>query len=213
MKKKTKLMAQANGNTPRSIDEKTRMILDASKHYGKFLEAIGFDWKKDGNSRDTPMRVAKAWVNDLVMGSVSAKPKITKFPASAYNGIVFDGDIEVISMCSHHNLPFVGVAHVAYIPKKGQPIVGLSKLNRVVDWYARRPQLQEELTLQIHDEIKSLIANDGVAVYVSCKHQCCSNRGIKHKSTMVTAQYSGHFFQNDIGTRNEFLAMIANLKQ
>lgn len=207
------LLKQANGNIPRTEKEKELMIENATIAYASFLTALGFDYETDENSRDTPRRVAKAWVNDIIKGSISEKPKVSHFPAGQYNGIVFDGDIDVVSLCSHHNLAFTGKAHVAYIPKAGEKVVGLSKLNRVVDWYARRPQIQEGLTMQIHEELSSMIDNDGVAVFIECKHQCCSNRGIGHKSTMQTAQLSGHFFDNKMGTKDEFYQMINNLKK
>jgi GTP cyclohydrolase IA len=209
------LLKFANGNIVRSEEEKQQMITEAAYHYGEFLTALGFDWKADKNSEDTPYRVAKAWINELVKGTNTDKPKITKFPAAEYSGMVFNGNIKVISMCSHHNLPFTGVAHVAYIPahKDKSAVIGLSKLNRIVDWYARRPQLQEALTQQIHDEFAKTIENKGVAVYIQANHQCCSNRGIGHNSTMVTCVVSGYFFTNEIGTKDEFLKNIDNIKK
>lgn len=207
------LLQIANGNMPRSEEEKEQMINNAAIAYAGFLTALGFDYKADENSKDTPHRVAKAWVSDIIKGCVSEKPKVSRFPAGKYNGIVFDGDIDVVSLCSHHNLAFTGKAHVAYIPKAGEAVIGLSKLNRVVDWYARRPQIQEGLTSQIHEELNKMIDNEGIAVFIECKHQCCSNRGIGHKSTMQTAQFSGHFFENGKGTKDEFYQMISNLKK
>jgi GTP cyclohydrolase I len=206
------LLKQANGNIPRTPEQKEQMIENAAKHYGAFLLALGFDYLSDENSKDTPRRVAKAWIEDIISGTLKPKPKISHFPAGAYNGIVFDGDIDVVSLCSHHNLPFIGKAHVAYIPKQGEKVVGLSKLNRIIDWLARRPQIQEGLTLQIHDELDKMIGNEGIAVFVNCKHLCCSSRGIKHQSSMQTAQFSGHFFSNEKGTKDEFYQMVANLK-
>lgn len=208
------LLTDANGNQPRTEEEKEKMIAEAAIHYGNFLKSLGFDWEKDHNSDNTPHRVAKAWVQDIISGSLNQRPKITQFPNSGYDGIVFQGNIEVISLCSHHNLPFVGKAHLAYIPDAHGKVIGLSKLNRIVDWYARRPQLQEALTQQIHDELNKLIENNkGIAVYIEAGHTCCSNRGIGHASTMQTAKLSGHFFDNEIGTRSEFYNMIANLKK
>lgn len=204
-------LQRANGNLPRTKEEKEQMINEAAEHYGKFLTALGFDFEKDENSRNTPHRVAKAWINDLVKGCVEEKPKVTQFPNEGYDGIVFQGNIKVVSMCSHHNLPFTGVAHVAYIPKKDGRVVGLSKLNRIVDFYARRPQIQEGMTQQIFDELDNLIDNDGIAVVVECQHTCCSNRGIGHDSIMKTSKLSGYFWNNEIGTRQEFYKMIERL--
>lgn len=206
-----KLLQSANGNLPRSEEEKKKMINEAAVHYGNFLTSLGFDWQSDLNSKETPKRVAKAWVNDLIKGCVSDKPNITQFPNNGYDGIIFQGNIKVVSMCSHHNLPFTGVAHVAYIPKENGKVIGLSKLNRIVDFYSRRPQIQEGLTQQIFDELDNLVDNEGVAITVECMHTCCSNRGIGHDSTMKTAKMSGYFKTNIIGTRDEFYKMIEKL--
>lgn len=200
------LLQQANGNVPRTEEEKLEMISKASKAYGEFLTALGFDWKEDDNSKETPTRVAKAWVQDLASGTNLPKPKITHFPAK-YNQIVFEGDIDVVSMCSHHNLPFTGTAYVAYIP--GERVVGISKINRIVDWFSRRPQIQEGLTQQIAEEMNELLpGNLGVIVLVHAKHTCCSLRGIKHKSGMITCQPTGYFLDNKDGCKDEFYKMI-----
>lgn len=208
-----KLIERANGNIPRTEDEKQKMIFEAADAYGVFLTSLGFDWKKDKNSKDTPTRVAKAWVNDLVSGCVSHPPKITAFPNEEnYTGIVFQGNIPVVSMCSHHNLPFTGLAHVAYVPGKKGTVIGLSKLNRIVDFFSRRPQIQEGLTMQIHDYIyEKCKENLGVAVMIEAKHTCCSNRGIKHNSTMKTAKLS-HCFEKEDSARAEFYSFIQDLK-
>jgi GTP cyclohydrolase I len=207
------LLKQANGNIARTEEEKQQMIEEMAIHYGNFLTAAGFDWEVDENSRNTPRRVAKSWVNDLCRGSFSPKPSITQFPNGGYTGIVFQGNIKVVSMCSHHNLSFTGIAHLAYIPKKNGNVIGLSKLNRLTDWFSRRPQIQEGLCQQIHDELSLLVDNDGVAVTIECNHTCCSNRGIGHDSTMKTAVLSGYFFSNEIGTKDEYYHMINNLKK
>jgi len=139
------LLNKANENAPRSPKEIEKMIDKATKHYGEFLKAVGFDYEKDPQTVDTPRRVAKAWMKDLVLGSVTNEPNITVFPNEEnYNGIVIQTGIPVVSLCAHHNLPFVGFATVAYVPSNY--VIGLSKLNRIVDWFARRPQMQESLT-------------------------------------------------------------------
>lgn len=207
------LLAKSNGNLPRSEDEKQEMIKKAAVHYGLFLNALGFDYEADPQTQDTPKRVAKAWVRDLISGSLNPLSPVTTFPnEDNYDGIVFQGDIEVISMCAHHNLPFVGKAYIAYIPTAGGKVIGLSKLNRITEWYSRRPQMQESLTQQIHTMVSELIENKGVAVMITAKHTCCSNRGIGHDSSMTTSKLSGYFWDNPIGTRDEFYQMVANLK-
>jgi len=206
------LIKKINGNVPRSDEEKEAMINEAEKHYGAFLTALGFDWKNDKHSKDTPRRVAKAWVNDLIAGSLSEAPKITTFPnEEGYTGLICQTGIKVISMCAHHNLAFTGIAHVAYIPGKGETsrVVGLSKLNRIVEFYSRRPNIQESLTKQIHDEVDRLCeGNRGVAVVIESQHNCVAHRGIGHDSKMKTSQLSGYFHTNEVGTRTEFFSLI-----
>ena len=207
-----KLLEKANGNLPRTEEEKQYMIEQAAQYYGQFLNALGFDWTKDPHSANTPKRVAKAWINDLIAGSVNPEPVITSFPNDEmYTGLICQTKIPVMSMCAHHNLTFSGVAHVAYIPgkEKTDMVVGLSKLNRIVDFYSRRPNIQESLTKQIHDHIEKLcIGNRGVAVVVESQHNCVKCRGIKQDSVMKTSQMSGYFFTNEIGTRQEFFQLI-----
>lgn len=205
-----KLLEQANGNIPRTEEEKKKMIEGAAKAYGDFLTALGFDWKKDENSENTPHRVAKAWVTDLISGTNTSKPKVTTFPTK-YTGIVFEGDIDIVSLCSHHSLSFAGKAYIGYIP--GDRVIGLSKLNRIADWYARRPQIQEGLTNQILHELDKILENNrGVIVCIRAKHTCCSHRGIKHDSTMITSEATGFFLDNKDGCKDEFFTMISQLK-
>ena len=203
----------ANGNHPLTESEKKIMINNAAVHYGRYMTALGFDWKNDPNSADTPMRVAKAFVNDLASGVYNEPPKITAFEnINGYDGIVFQGNITLHSFCSHHHLPFIGKAHVAYIPTPDGRVIGLSKLNRIVEFYARRPQVQENLTIQIHDHInKECGDNIGVAVMVEANHMCACVRGVKHDATMKTAKLS-NVFKNKSRVREEFYNFIRDLK-
>jgi GTP cyclohydrolase I len=198
---------KSNGNLPRTSEEIEDMIVEATIHYGKFLEAVGFDYQADPQTIDTPRRVSKAWLKDLIIGSVSNEPNITTFPNEEnYDGLVVQGGIPVTSMCAHHNLAFTGYATVAYLP--GEQVVGLSKLNRIVEWFSRRPQMQESLTQQIHDYIANKLDCGSVAVSIACKHTCCSHRGIKHPSVMTTNKFSGAFMEKDNLIREEFLHAI-----
>jgi GTP cyclohydrolase I len=202
-----KLLPKSNGNVPRTEEEIENMIKEATAHYGKFLEAVGFDYKADPQTINTPKRVSKAWLKDLIVGSVSNEPNITTFPNEEnYDGLVVQGGIPVTSMCAHHNLAFTGYATVAYLP--GEQVVGLSKLNRIVEWFSRRPQMQESLTQQIHDYIANKLDCNSVAVSIACKHTCCSHRGIKHPSVMTTNKFSGAFMEKDNLIREEFLHAI-----
>jgi GTP cyclohydrolase I len=204
------LLKYANDSIPRTATEKLEIIKNAAHFYGEYMTALGIDWKHDPNSCDTPMRVAKAFVNDLAEGCYNAPPKITDFENSiGYDGIVFQGNIDVKSFCSHHHLPFIGKAHVAYIPAEG--MVGLSKLNRAVEYFARRPQVQENLTMQVHKFIDDMCTNNkGVAVMIEANHMCACVRGVKHDSTMMTSKMSGAFM-NDPASRNEFYRFVDKL--
>jgi GTP cyclohydrolase I len=206
------LLKYANWSIPRSADEKKAMIEKAALHYGEYMTALGIDWRNDPNSSDTPNRVAKAFVNDLAQGCYTDAPKITAFDnLDGYDGIVFQGNIDVKSFCSHHHLPFVGNAHVAYIPSKDGKVIGLSKLNRIVEYFARRPQVQENLTMQIHDYINSVCeGNAGVAVMVEANHMCACVRGVRHDSTMMTSKMSGAFLA-DGNARSEFYKFVEKL--
>lgn len=208
------LLKYANSSSPRTEEEKLAMIEHASEHYGKYMTALGIDWENDPNSSDTPRRVAKAFVNDLAQGCYADAPRITAFDnLDGYDGVVFQGNIDVKSFCSHHHLPFVGYAHVAYIPSSDGKVIGLSKLNRIVEYFARRPQVQENLTMQIHDYINEVCeGNKGVSVMIAANHMCACVRGVRHDSTMMTSKMSGAFLE-DPAARNEFYRFVDTLKK
>ena len=201
------LLKKSNGNLARTPEEIEQMIDKAAVAYAGFLNAVGFDYTADRQTIDTPKRVAKSWLKDLIVGSISDDPNMTVFPNDEnYDGLVIQSGIPIISMCAHHNLAFTGYATVAYVPK--EKVIGLSKLNRIVEWFARRPQMQESLTQQIHDYIADKMECNNVAVSIACKHTCCSHRGIKHGSIMTTNKFSGLFMEKDNLIREEFLHAI-----
>jgi GTP cyclohydrolase I len=202
-----KLLTKSNGSLSRTPEEIEQMINNATIAYANFLTAVGFDYTADRQTEDTPRRVAKAWLKDLIVGSVTNEPNITTFPNDeGYDGLVIQSGIPITSMCAHHNLAFTGFATVAYVP--GENVIGLSKLNRIVEWFARRPQMQESLTQQIHDYLASKMDCKSVAVSIACKHTCCSHRGIKHASVMSTNKFSGVFMEKDNLIREELLSAI-----
>jgi len=201
------LLKKSNGSLSRTPEEIEQMINNATIAYANFLTAVGFDYTADRQTEDTPRRVAKAWLKDLIVGSVTNEPNITTFPNDeGYDGLVIQSGIPITSMCAHHNLAFTGFATVAYVP--GENVIGLSKLNRIVEWFARRPQMQESLTQQIHDYLASKMDCKSVAVSIACKHTCCSHRGIKHASVMSTNKFSGVFMERDNLIREELLSAI-----
>lgn len=190
-------------------DEKQHIIKMAAFYYGEFLKALGVDWEKDPNSSDTPRRVAKAYVNDLWRGRYEPMSGITAFPSDGYDGIVFEGGIPLTSMCSHHHQTIGGLVHIAYIPEENGNVIGLSKLNRVVEHFGRRGAIQEQLTVAIHHAIDELITdNKGVAVMIEATHNCVSCRGVKHGgASMKTAKLSGAFL-DDGNARSEFYQFV-----
>lgn len=205
-----KLKLKAGENLLLSNAKKIEMIQKASEAYGKFLEALGYDWARDPNMQQTPRRVAKMFVNEITSGTYSAPPKLAVFPSSGYSGMVIEHGIEVNSLCSHHFLPFTGFCSLAYISKEDGQVIGLSKLNRIVHWFAKRPQLQEQLTRQIHDYLVSVLGDTvlGIAVYIEAEHMCVSMRGAEDNSTMTTHYCSGAFLTNEKNSRDEFLRAI-----
>jgi len=177
-----------------------------SEKFREILETLGLDLTDD-SLRGTPHRVAKMFVREIFYGlNPENKPHISVFENKfRYNEMLVEKDITVQSFCEHHFLPIIGKAHVAYI-SSGQ-VIGLSKINRIVDYFARRPQVQERLTVQIAGELKKVLKTEDVAVLIDAKHLCVSCRGIQDDtSSTVTAEYSGKFI--DRATREEFLKYV-----
>ena len=203
----------ANGIAPGfpfTEKEKWSMVDEAAEAYGKFLDALQCDWRNDPNSSDTPRRVAKAYVFDLWKGRYDAMSDITSFPSDGYQGIVLEKDIPLISQCSHHHQTIMGVVHIAYIPGPEGNVVGLSKLNRIVDHFGRRGAIQEQLTMAIHNAIDKICeGNVGVMVMVKATHNCVSCRGVKHQgASMMTSEVSGVFADHTKTAKMEVLEMI-----
>ncbi|MBE8712900.1 GTP cyclohydrolase I FolE [Sphingobacterium hungaricum] len=176
-----------------------------ANHYEDILSAIGENPKREGLLK-TPERVAKA-LQFLTHGYDIDASEILKSAMfeEDYSQMVVVKDIEVYSMCEHHMLPFFGKAHIAYIPNGH--IVGLSKIPRVVDIYARRLQVQERLTNEIRDCIQDTLKPAGVAVVMECKHMCMAMRGVQKQNSVTTTSAFTGAFQNDV-TRSEFLRLI-----
>lgn len=173
-----------------SEEEKIEII---EEHFAKIMHTLGLDLEDESLS-GTPQRVAKMYVKEIFQGlNPSNKPVAKKF-ANKYNysDMVVEKNINVTSFCEHHFLPFIGKAHVAYI--SSGKVIGLSKINRIVDHYSRRPQVQERLTLQIADELERSLETEDVAVFIESKHFCVSTRGIQDReSSTVTTEYRGAF--------------------
>ena len=191
----------------KKIDRYNQELIDnLSEHYKGVLEQIGEDPSREGLLK-TPERVAKAMLF-LTQGYDLDAEEIMKSAMfkEEYSQMVVVKDIEVYSMCEHHMLPFFGKAHIAYIPNGH--VVGLSKIPRIVDVYARRLQVQERLTNEIRDCIQNTLNPLGVGVVIECRHLCMSMRGVqKQNSVTTTSAFSGEFFKEK--TRTEFLNLIS----
>lgn len=191
-------------------EEKQVIILSAAIAYGDFLTALGVDWKNDPNSMETPHRVAKKYVNDMWKGRYNLSTDITAFPSDDYKDIIIERDIPVISMCSHHHENILGKIHIAYIPGPENKVIGLSKLNRLVEHFACRGAIQEQLTVAIHNSVERIAeGNAGVMVVIHATHQCVSCRGVKHQgASMITSKVSGVFSDHTRTAKQEVLTLL-----
>ena len=184
-------------------NEKIELIQDK---FREIMEVLGLDLTDD-SLKGTPYRVAKMYVKEIFSGLNPAnKPDVKLFENKyQYNEMLVEKNITFYSNCEHHFVPIIGTAHVAYI--SNGKVIGLSKLNRIVQYFAKRPQVQERLTMQIASELKQILQTEDVAVLIVAKHLCVSSRGIEDvNSSTVTAEYSGAF--KDMEKRNEFLKYV-----
>lgn len=182
-----------------TIDLEDRPLSDSEKIkkieflFKEIMETLGLDLSDD-SLQGTPSRVAKMYVKEIFSGlNPDNFPKISLFKNTyGYHGMLIEKDIEIYSCCEHHFLPIVGKAHVAYFP--GKKVIGLSKINRIVKHYAKRPQVQERLTVDIVNALKGVLQTEDVAVYIEAKHFCVAARGAEDtKSCTVSSHLSGRF--------------------
>jgi GTP cyclohydrolase IA len=187
-----------------SVEDAER-VRQISEHMRRVIELLGLDLS-DPNLTETPDRVAKMYLEMFHGLSEGAEPKITAFPNDEhYTSMVMEKEIPFYSLCSHHFVPFYGHAHLAYIPN--EKIVGLSKMPRIVEFYARRPQLQERLTEQIAGFLEDRLGPQGVMVVIEARHLCVEMRGVKKPGARtVTSAIRGIFFNKPV--REEFLDLL-----
>ncbi|MDP3556518.1 MAG: GTP cyclohydrolase I FolE [Bacteroidota bacterium] len=184
--------------------QKIKIIAD---HFKQIMQTLGLDLTDD-SLKDTPLRVAKMYVKEAFSGLNPAnKPQPTLFENKyEYNEMLVEKDITLYSYCEHHFVPIIGKVHVAYISSNNK-VIGLSKINRLVEYFAKRPQVQERLTNQIANELKEALNSEHVAVIVDATHLCVSSRGIRDtNSSTITSYYSGKF--KDEKVKMEFLSLI-----
>ena len=177
------------------------------EHVAAILDILGMDLTDD-SLKGTPKRVAKAYVKEIFGGlNPERRPSTSTFENKyEYGEMLVEKNITLYSTCEHHLLPIIGKAHIAYISNGN--VVGLSKMNRIVDYYAKRPQVQERLTLQVIEELQRILKTENVACIIDAKHLCVNSRGIRDvASSTVTAEYGG-VFKTDETLRKEFLSYI-----
>ena len=163
--------------------------------FGEIMDVMGLD-RTDDSLQGTPKRVAKMYIDEIFSGlNPDNKPKIALFENKyEYNQMLVEKNITFYSNCEHHFVPIIGKAHVAYI--SSGKVIGLSKLNRIVQYYAKRPQVQERLTNQIAEDLKAILQTEDVAVIIDAKHLCVSSRGVKDDTSSTVTMYYGGAFNN-----------------
>jgi GTP cyclohydrolase IA len=187
------------------MDDEEKILLIAY-HFKEIMQVLGLDLTDD-SLKGTPMRVGKMYVKEIFSGlHPENKPRLALFENKyGYRQMLVEKNITLYSNCEHHFVPIIGKAHVAYI--SNGKVIGLSKLNRIVRYYAQRPQVQERLTRQIAEELKAILGTEDVAVVIDAVHLCVSSRGVKDtSSSTLTAEYSGAFL--DPQKKDEFLKYL-----
>jgi GTP cyclohydrolase I len=203
----------SNDNISEYIEEREidKLVEEVAKKMEGVLSSLVIDTENDHNTQDTAHRVAKMFVKETFSGRFNPAPKITAFPnVTEYDQLYVTGPISIRSTCAHHFQNIVGRAYIGVYP--GKNVIGLSKFNRIADWIASRPQIQEEMTVQIADAVEKETEAAGVAVLIQAEHHCMTHRGVKeHESDMTTAIMRG-VFQTDKSLKKEFYDIIAKMK-
>jgi GTP cyclohydrolase I len=204
---------RCNDNISNLVTEKdiTKIERNVGKQFQKVLDALLIDTVHDHNTNETAKRVAKMLVREVFAGRYEPKPRITSFPnANQYDQLYLTGPIKIRSTCAHHFQPIVGNAWIGVFP--GKEVIGLSKFNRLVDWIASRPQIQEEMTVQIADLIEEETKAEGIAVVVKAEHMCLTHRGVKeHESDMTTSIVRGSLREIE-SQKREFFNLLKGMK-
>ena len=204
---------RCNDNISNLVTEKdiTKIEQNVKKQFQKVLDALLIDTVHDHNTNETAKRVAKMLVREVFAGRYEPKPRITSFPnANQYDQLYLTGPIKIRSTCAHHFQPIVGNAWVGVFP--GKEVIGLSKFNRLVDWIASRPQIQEEMTVQIADLIEEETKAEGIAVVIKAEHMCLTHRGVKeHESDMTTSIVRGSLREIE-SQKREFFNLLKGMK-
>ncbi|MBM1172243.1 GTP cyclohydrolase I [Microvirga arabica] len=198
---------------PLTEAEREAMTAAAARKIEELFDILRIDHQNDHNTRETPQRVAKMYVEELLEGRFTAPPRITEFDnAQAYDQLIITGPIELRSICAHHLMPIYGQAYIGILPAADGKIIGLSKYDRIVEYFASRFQIQEELVKQIGQYIMDMTAPRGLAVRISAVHMCKTQRGVRasHRSRMVNTYYWGEL-ASDTALKSEFVQECATL--
>jgi len=193
--------------------EREALKLAAARKIEELFDVLKIDYRNDHNTRETPQRVARLYVEELLAGRFEAPPKITEFDnVRNFDDLIVTGPIPVRSMCAHHLMPIYGEAYIGVLPAPDGKIIGLSKYDRIVEYFSARLQIQEELVKQIQEFIVDKTHPRGLAVRISAVHMCKTHRGVRagHNSRMVNTSYYGQL-QGDAALRAEFLQECAVL--
>ncbi len=200
-------------DAPMTETERKAMIAAAARKIEELFDILRIDHANDHNTLETPQRVAKMYVEEIMEGRYTAPPRITEFDnAQAYDQLIVTGPIELRSMCAHHLMPIYGQAYIGILPAADGKIIGLSKYDRIVEYFASRLQIQEELVKQIGQYIMDMTEPRGLAVRISAVHMCKTQRGVRasHRSRMVNTYYWGELASNT-ALKSEFLQECATL--
>jgi len=200
-------------DTPLSEQEREAMTTAAAAKIAELFDVLRIDHHNDHNTRETPQRVARMFVNEIMRGRFTPPPALTEFDnVQSFSEMIVIGPIDVRSLCAHHLMPIYGEAYVGVVPSETGGIIGLSKYDRIVDHFCGRPQIQEELVKQIGQFIMENTHPRGVAVRVSAVHMCRTHRGVRgsHRGRMVTNAFFGNL-SDDTELKSRFLAECTEL--
>ena len=186
------------------LTDNAKKVAVIEKHFAGIMDALGLDLK-DASLKNTPNRVAKMYVHEIFAGLHQPLPVITTFPNPNYDQMLVERNVTVYTCCEHHFVPIVGKCHIAYLP--GKKVIGLSKLIRVVQHFAAKPQIQEGLTQEIGNHLQKVLDTENVAVVVDCVHFCCSMRGARDINSSTVTSFLGGAFK-DQAVREEFINTI-----
>jgi GTP cyclohydrolase IA len=198
----------ANGNFPLSENEKELMRSRLEEKFAEILDILRIS-KEDPNCAGTPKRLSKMYVNEIFQGRFNPPPELTFFPnRKNVDNLVISKGIQVMSICSHHWQPIAGTCTIGYIPNKR--VIGLSKISRIVEWFSRRGQIQEELGEQIADFLQELLLPKALGVVINARHYCMIARGVRgsEADTIMTTSVMRGYMLDDLNLRNEFVTLI-----